>query len=408
MKNLSKYLILFSLLGLVSCGKDSKTVRVAVPGYGEHTEESFKKIARDFEKENPDIKVKIEIASWNGWKQKIATDFFSGGNADVIYYTTAWMPGYIKEDMLEPLNDYVTPEIKSMFPTSLMNRVTIDGTIYALPSVTSARVLYVNKDLFEKAGVQYPKTWEELKKAAIAINKKTGAYGFGIHGKEVEMEKYFFYILWNFGGDVLDKDIGGKKSILNSPESIQAAQFYNDMIKEGATQPDVVAYNREDLQELFKQGKLAMVITHKLLADQIRDEKHNIEFDIIDVPGQSTNEKGKTLGVIDTVSIAKNSKVKEDAFKFLIYTLKPQYQADWIGKAGLLPVTIEAGEEEIFQDKAFKAMIKAVPNAKFAPLHDNYAKMIDILNRELQSMYSGTKSAEQAMKDASAEINKIL
>ena len=36
-------------------------------------------------------------------------------------------------------------------------------------------------------------------------------------------------------------------------------------------------------------------------------------------------------------------------------------------------------------------MIKAVPNAKFAPLHDNYAKMIDILMRELQLMYSGKK-----------------
>ena len=128
------------------------------------------------------------------------------------------------------------------------------------------------------------------------------------------MEKYFFYILWNFGGDILNKDIGGTKSKLDSPESIKAAQFYEGMIKEGATQSDVVAYNREDLQELFKQGKLAMVITHKLLADQIRDENHDIEFEMIDVPGLSVNKKGKTLGVINVASIAKNSKVKKEAF----------------------------------------------------------------------------------------------
>ena len=179
MKNLSRYLILCSLLGLVSCGKDSKTVRVAVPGYGEHTEESFKKIARDFEKENPDIKVKIEIASWNGWKQKIATDFFSGGKCrcDLITLKNGY-PGYIKEDILESLNEYLTDDIKKQFPQSLIDRVNLNGKIYGLPSVTSARVLYVNKDLFEKAGVQYPKTWEDLKKTAIAINKKNRCLWF--------------------------------------------------------------------------------------------------------------------------------------------------------------------------------------------------------------------------------------
>ncbi len=385
-----------------------KTIRIGVPSYGDHTEASFKKMAADYEKANPNVKVKIENASWASWRQKIATDFIAGASPDVIYFTMAWLPGYVAEDLIQPLDAYLTPALRSQFPSPLIGRVNFNGGIWALPSVTSARVMYVNLDLFKKAGAKIPETWDELKEAARKITQKTDAYGFGLQGKEVEMEKYFFYVLWNFGGDLLNKDIGATKSALNSPAAIKAAMFYESMIKEGLTQPNVTAYNREDLQELFKQGKLAMVITHKLLADEIRTQNHDVNYAMVDLPGVRKGSKGKTLGVIDVVSLTKNSKVKKEAFDFLVHTLKPEYQADWIAKAGLLPVTIEAGKEAVFQDEAFQALIRAVPNAKFSPLTEIYSKLADILIRELQNLYSGKKNAESAMNSASRAINREL
>ncbi len=382
------------------------SIRVSVPSYGESTKPAFERIVADFEKENPDIKVNLEVGSWSAWQQKLQTDFFSGGNADIIYSTRGWVPTYVAGGKLEALDGYLSADFLAQFPKSLIEAAKVNGKLYALPSVTSARNLYVNLDLLKQAGASVPKTWDQLKETAKLVSEKTDAAGFGIQGKEVEMEKYFYYVLWNFGGSVLDKVVDGTKSMLDSPEAIKAAQFYTDMIKNGYTQKNVTSYNREDLQELFKQGKLAMMITHGVLAEQIGSEGHKIDFIQTDVPGMSPDKKGVTLGVIDAVHLSKNSKNKEAAVKFLTFTFKPKYQADWIAKANLLPVTIEAGKAKEFQAKHLQAMISAVPNARFTFIHKKSTKIIDILKNELQAMYSGKKSAEEAMKSATKKINR--
>jgi len=381
-------------------------IRVSVPSYGDGTKPGFERIVADFEKANPDIKVNLEVGSWSSWQQKLQTDFFSGGNADVIYSTRGWVPTYVGGNKLEALDSYLSKEDLAQFPKSLIDAAKVNGKLYALPSVTSARNLYVNTDLLKKAGATVPKTWAQLQEAAKLVSEKTDAAGFGIQGKEVEMEKYFYYTLWNFGGSLLDKTVGGTKSALNSPEALKAAQFYNNLIRNGYSQKNVTSYNREDLQELFKQGKLAMMITHGVLAEQIKSEGHNVNFVQTDVPGMDAMKKGRTLGVIDAVHLSKNSKAKEDAVKFLMFSVKPKYQADWIASANLLPVTTAAGQEEAFNKPHLQAMIAAVPNANFSFIHKKATKIIDILKNELQAMYSGKKSPEAALASAHKKINR--
>jgi multiple sugar transport system substrate-binding protein len=382
------------------------TVRVSIPSYSDGTKPGFERIAADFEKENPDIKIKIEVGSWSSWQQKLQTDFFSGGNADLIYSTRAWVPTYVAADKLEPLEAHLGADFMAEFPASLLEAAKVNGKLYALPSVTSARNLYVNMDLLKKAGAKVPKTWAELEETAKLVSEKTDAAGFGIQGKEVEMEKYFYYVLWNFGGSILDKTVDGTKSALDSEAALKAATYYDNLIKKGYTQKNVASYNREDLQELFKQGKLAMMITHGVLAEQIKSEGHKVDFIQTDVPGMSADKKGTTLGVIDAVHLSKNSKAKEAAVKFLKYTFKPQYQADWIADANLLPVTTAAGKEKAFDQPHLQAMISAVPNAKFAFIHKKSTKIIDILKNELQALYAGKKSPKEALASAHKKINR--
>jgi multiple sugar transport system substrate-binding protein len=404
-KNLLKLITLFSVLSVFAI---ASTIRVAVPSYGDSTKPGFEKMVKDFEKENPSIKVKLEIGSWSAWQQKLQTDFFSGSNADVIYSTRAWVPTYVSGNKLEALDSYLSAKDLAIFPKSLIKAARVNGKLYALPSVTSARNLYVNTDLMYEAGAIIPKTWAELKETAKLVSKRTDAYGFGIQGKEVEMEKYFYYILWNYGGSILDKTVGGTKSALNSKAALKAATFYNNLIKKGYSQKNVVAYSREDLDQLFKQGKLAMMIHHGLLAKQIKSEGHKVNFMQIDVPGMSRNKKGKTLGVIDALHLSANSTNKKDAIKFMMFSMKSKYQADWIAKAGLLPVTKAAGKEKAFDQPNLQAMIAAVPNANFAFIHAKSTKIIDILKNELQAMYSGKKSPKKAMASAHKKINRAL
>lgn len=408
-KNILKSLVVVAVIfGLASFAYAKTEIRVSVPSYGESTKPGFEKIVADFESANPDIKVNLEVGAWSAWQQKIQTDFFSGGNADVIFSTRGWVPTYVGGDKLEALDGHLDDAFLSGFPKSLLEAAKVNGKLYALPSVTSARNLYVNLDLIKKAGATIPRTWKELEKTAQLIEKHTKASGFGIQGKEVEMEKYFYYVLWNYGGSVLNKTVGGTKSALNSKAAIKAATFYNDLIKKGYTQKNVVSYNREDIAELFKQGKLGMMITHGTAAKEIVTQGHKVNFMQTDVPGMSTKKKGITLGVIDAVHLSKNSKHKKESIKFLKFLFAPKYQADWIAKAGLLPVTIEAGKEKAFNKSYMQAMISVVPQAHFQFIHPKSSKIIDILKNELQAMYSGKKTPAKAMKSAHKKITRAI
>ena len=394
-------------LGIFTTIYAKSVISVAVPEYSVDIKKSFNLIIKDFEKENPDIEVILDVAPWSKWQYKIQKDFFSGKNADIIYTTRAWLPTYIKARKIEPLDKYLTKENIQEFPKALIDATTINGKIYALPSIASARNLYVNLDILEFIGGKSPETWSELRKLAKKISTETNVFGFGIQGKEVEMEKYFYYILWNFGGSILDKNVNGTKSMLNSKEALKAAQFYNDLIKDGYTQKNVTAYNREDLHELFKRGKLGMLITHGGLGKELVEDGTKINFLQTDVPGISKNKIGKTLGVIDVVHLSSNSKNKQNAIKFLLFSMKPKYQADWVAKSNLLPVTKSASKHKIFNKNHIKAMIKAMPNTKYAFVHDKSIRIIDVIKNMLTVIYIQKKTPEQALKIAHKKINRI-
>lgn len=151
-----------------------------------------------------------------------------------------------------------------------------------------------------------------------------------------------------------------------------------------------------------------MMITHGTAAKEILTRGHKVNFMQTDVPGMSTKKKGITLGVIDAVHLSKNSKHKKEAIKFLKFSFKSKYQADWIAKAGLLPVTTEAGSEKAFNKTYLQAMIDVVPQAHFQFIHPKSSKIIDILKNELQAMYSGKKSPKQAMMSAHKKINRAV
>ena len=74
-----------------------------------------------------------------------------------------------------------------------------------------------------------------------------------MQGKEIETDVYFYYAMWSYGGEIV-KD---GKSGLDSQAAIDAAKLYKGFIDGGLTQPGVTSYSREDVQNLFKQGKVA-------------------------------------------------------------------------------------------------------------------------------------------------------
>lgn len=380
----------------------AEEVRFTVAYYSAKTGPYYEALAEEFEKQNPDIDIKIEVVNWDVLNQILTTDISSNVNADMAIIGTRWLVDYVEQDIAEPLDGLISKDLKERFVPAFLNPGTLNGKIYGLPIAASARAMFYNKDLLKKAGANIPNTWDELADSSEKVAKIDNVYGFGLQGKEVETDVYFYYGMWSEGGTLLKTD---GSSNLASDASVKHAKRLQAMIKSGSTQPGVTSYNREDVQNLFKQGRLGMMITSPFLVNQLRDEAPNLNYGIAPIPKGINNA---TYGVTDSIVLFKNSKHKKAAVKFLDFMFTTEQRASFSSNEGFLPVLNSVSRLPEFADnEAIKTFVKLLPQARFAPTIAGWSEVADITSNAVQAIYGGVDPKETLTK-AEKRVNRVL
>lgn len=378
------------------------TVDFTVAEYSSKTGPYFEEVAAAFEKENPDIKINVEVVPWDTLLQRLTTDIAGGAAPDLSIIGTRWLLDFAEQGIAQPLDDYLTPDFKSTFIDTFMAPSVIDGQIMGLPVAASARAMLVNMEVFDKAGATPPTTWQELRDAAKKIAALPDTYAMGLQGKEIETDAYFYYALWTFGGNILNQD---GTSGLDTPEAIEAAKFYKSMLDEGLTQPSPTNYSRDDVFNMFKQGQVGMIFTFPMLIPQIKEEAPDMNYKVMPFPEKTTKA---TYGVTDTLMMFADSDVKDEAWKFIEFAYQDEWRSKFDRGEGFLPVTKNVAAEDYYKnDKDIAGFAAGLPYAKFAPTIANWEEIADVTVRALQRIYLGEETPEAAMKAAAAEINKI-
>ena len=378
------------------------TVDFTVAEYSAKTGPYFQEVATAFEAANPDIKINVEVVPWDTLLQRLTTDIAGGSSPDISIIGTRWLLDFAAQGIAEPVDAYLTPEFKSTFIDTFMAPSVMDGKIMGLPVAASARAMMVNLDLYEKAGATPPKTWDEFYAASKKIAALPDTFAFGLQGKEIETDAYFYYSLWTHGGEILNAD---GTSGLDSPAALEAATLYKKMIDEGLTQPSPTNYNREEVFNLFKQGKVGTIFTFPMLIPQIKEEAPNLRYQILPFPEGSAKA---TYGVTDTLMLFADSDVKEAAWKFIEFAYKDEWRTKFDHAEGFLPVTKGVAAEEYYTtDPDVAGFAAGLPYAKFAPTIANWEEIADVTVRTMQQIYLGEVAPDVALKDAAAAINKI-
>lgn len=382
---------------------DAATIRVVLGYYSAATQGLFEGMAKDFMAKHPGDEVKIEVISWDNLQQRLTTDIAGGTAPDIAMIGTRWLVDYVKNDIAEPLD--LTPEFKAGFIDAFMSPSTFDGKLYGLPVAASARAMYYNKDLLSKAGVtEPPANWDGVVDTAKKIKALgTDAYGFALQGKEIETDAYWYYSLWTHGGKLIDNG----KSGVASPAAIEALTLYKSMIDDKLTEPDPTGLNRQDIETLFKQGRMGMILTGPWLRGQIKTDAPKLNYGIAPIPMGSAKA---TYGVTDTLMVFKSSANKELAVKFLTETaFSPKWRIEFSTKEGFLPVMKEEAAAPVFtDDPQLKAFTEMLPYAQFAPPVANWEQMVDAVIAALQKTYTGQAQPEAALKEAAATIDGLI
>ncbi|MFT9232704.1 MAG: extracellular solute-binding protein, partial [Bifidobacterium sp.] len=130
-----------------------------------------------FEKENPDVTVKVTAIPWSSAHDKLQTAIAAGNAPDVAQMGTTWMADFAGSFSEVPSNLGL-----SDFSDGPLKAGQVKGKQLGVPWYVDTHVLFYRKHIAEKAGWnRAPKTWTELKSLAAAMQKVEGVdYGFYI------------------------------------------------------------------------------------------------------------------------------------------------------------------------------------------------------------------------------------
>ena len=347
-------------------GSGEKTaIKVIAAEYGQNTKQWWADFVTEFNGSHDDIELTVEAVSWNDIYTVVNTRVANNDAPDILNIDV--FADYVADDLLLPIQDCVSDETYAKFYDAFLEQSNIDGTIWAIPDLASARAMYYNADILEAAGAAVPTTWAELKDACQKIKAyDSSIYPWGVDMTTDEGQACFAYYSWTNGGDFTDAD---GNWTLNTPENVEAVEYIIGLVKDGLTNSDPATQTRYDLQELFAAGKVAMMIGPNQITSYVEGKENPINFGIASIPANEGKETS-SVGVMDRFMVfdKEDTDDKVDAIKeFFDYFYEDTRYSDWVIMETFLPATKTGGEIMAAADPDAASWIEIVGSAKFYP-----------------------------------------
>lgn len=352
---------------------DKTAIKVIAAEYGQNTKQWWADFVTEFNGSHDNIDLTVEVVSWNDIYTVVNTRVANNDAPDILNIDV--FADYVADDLLLPIQDCVSDETYAKFYPAFLEQSNIDGTIWAIPDLASARAMYYNKGILEAAGVEVPTTWDELKAACEKIKAyDSSIYPWGIDMTTDEGQAAFAYYIWNNGSDFTD---ASGNWTLNADANVEAIEYAIGLVKDGYTNSDPANETRYALQDLFGAGKLAMMIGPNSIPTYIADNyakantpaEEQIDYAFAAIPTNGGNAS-VSAGVMDRFMVFDNedSEEKIEAIKeFFDFFYEDTRYSDWVLMEGFLPATSAGGEIVAAADESMAPWVDIVGSCKFYP-----------------------------------------
>jgi sn-glycerol 3-phosphate transport system substrate-binding protein len=311
---------------------------------------------------------------------------------------------------------------------NIANYYSIDGKLQSMPFNSSTPLLYLNKEAFDRAGLDAskpPKSLAEIGELAKKLTVKDAAgkttqYGFGaaIYGWLLEQ------LLATDGKEYCDNGNGRQglatKVQFDQATATQVAQWWADLVKNGYAAN--TGRKTDDAQAAFKAGTVAM---HLESTSALRGyvEAAKGKFTVVTAPypkATPTSTGGPIIGGaslwID--GVGHSAEEKRASWEFVKFVAGPAQQAQWHTGTGYVPINPKALDEQIDKDWVAKYPQFRTAVDQLHALPPSVASagcLLGVMPQArkasedgLEAAIVGSKPAEQAMKDAAAGMQSAI
>lgn len=373
------------------------------------------KLLLKFMKENTDIMVEYQAVPWSNDPHTVFQTAIAGGDvADLLIVGSPFDFAMATSGTVQSLTPYLDKAVvDDLMPVSKEGIYTgkntsLAGQYISVPLFVDARVILYNKEIFDKAGVAYPNTSWTHEEFLSNAEKLTGTfdgkkvYGFGTSARYASQ---YITFVWNLGGEILNDNM--TKAATNNDIWRKAITYYLNFYKKGITPPGSEAMALADMQTMFVNGEIAMMVATSDYAKELqKDEKFGSKLAIGIMPhaDKQTAFAGSDVFVIP--AIAKNP---EAAGRLINFMLKTENQLEYVKNVGFFPAVKSAANNEYFTSDPVKAgFAEGIKIGKFYVKHQISGSCTTILRAQIQQLIGDKITLDQFLANTETEINAAL
>ncbi|MER8039345.1 extracellular solute-binding protein [Streptomyces hydrogenans] len=275
-----------------------------------------KEFEAGFEKDHPEIDVRIQIQEWEGIGEKVTAALASNDAPDVIEVGNTQVAQYAQSGGLTDFTSKVGELDGDFWLDGLAEPGAWEGKQYGIPYYAANRVVIYRTDLFRKAGIDATKitTRDQWIAATEKLNQGD------VQGIYLPGQNWFALagFVWDEGGDLAVQEGGGWKGGLDSPEALRAMAFYQRLQALGKGPKD--SDESRPLQaDVVAKGQVAQVIATPGGAGVIAQKNPALKgkLGFFPIPGKTPDTPGAVFTGGSDLVVPAVARHQDEAYTFI-------------------------------------------------------------------------------------------
>lgn len=362
-------------------------------------------IVRRFNDSQDDVDVEMTINAWDSLIPSLLPAYSAGEGPTIVGLGAENFPGLVEQGVWAPLDDLYDGDLldPSTLPEASLDATTYDGAQYGAPMAATAGMLYYNKELFADAGLNGPpETLDELAEFAVELTD-TSAGQHGLALPDHAAMPSWAVLLWANGGGIVSDD--NSHSILADPASIEAAEFWTDLIINESITP--VGMSGVEADNLFASGQAAMEFNGPWAAALF--EESGIAFGMVPVPPGRETQAAAAVSVNMHLNADATDAEAAAAYAFMAFWNSEDSQTYWSINSGFPPNRTDVPADAVSENPTSAAFSEAA-GARLYLRGLTQASQIDndIVIPTIQRMTRGEGTPEELLTEAAEQIDAML
>ncbi|MEO5700881.1 MAG: ABC transporter substrate-binding protein [Casimicrobiaceae bacterium] len=384
---------------------------------GQQRPDVMRKIAEEYEKRTPGVKVEVEVggATSEAQQQYLSTVLAAKDSVlDVVLIDVIRPAQWAAQGWAEPLDSYLGADrqkVMAQYLPAYAEADQVGGKVIALPYFADSQFLYYRKDLLEKYKRTVPQTWDEMIDTAKIImdgEKNTQLQGFETAGAPIEGTVCTYLVpLWGTGTELTKN---GKLN-LDTAAARQPFQLYGRMKQAGVLPKNIAEIPTDRIRIDMQAGNLIFGMSWGYVWNRLEndpDTKVKGKIGVARLPHDKGGTSATCIGGWQ-LAVSAYSKHKAEAVKFVRYLSSPEVSKMQAIMASHLPVfpNVYKDPEVLKANPWFAEALPVVQSAKSRPVSAQYPQVSDAIRTTMNAYLAGIKTTDTALSEMKGKLTPL-